>query len=144
MNTKPLILGLLFLIGSAGCSRTPTLSTIAVHGKVTYRGAPVEQGTITFQPLEPAQGHPKRPAVGSLNTDGTYELSSFARNDGAVPGDYRVVIVSLTSGPTLEQANAPEVWAIPKKYGNPLQSDLKATIPADAQEPLQLDFLLED
>lgn len=54
------------------------------------------------------------------------------------------VIVSLTSGPTLEHANAPEIWAVPRKYSNPLQTNLKATPPTDAQGPLQLDLLLED
>jgi len=54
------------------------------------------------------------------------------------------VIVSITSGPTPENPDAPEVWAIPKQYGNPTQTDLKASIPADASGTLEFDFNLQD
>ncbi len=79
-----------------------------------------------------------------IQPDGTYRLATLRPDDGAVPGEYQVVIVSITSGPSPETPDAPEVWAIPKHYGNPAQSDLKASIPADASGPLQLDFALQD
>lgn len=117
---------------------------IPVYGKVTYHGQPIGQGTLTFRPVRPAGDYPLRPATGVLTADGTYRLSTFKQDDGAVPGDYQVAIVSMISGPSLERPDAPEVWAVPKKYGNPVQSGLKVTIAADAQGPQRVDFDLLD
>jgi hypothetical protein len=127
-----------------GCDEASRLTTIPVSGKVTYHGQPVSQGTVTFQPVKLSEGLPRRPAMGTLQSDGTYQLSSFQHNDGVIPGEYQVIVISITSGPTPEQPNVPEVWAIPKKYGNPVQTDLKATVPAEAKGTLQLDFALQD
>jgi len=128
-----------------GCSgRGSKPPTVKLHGKVSYQGQPVSQGTVTFQPTKPAEGYPFRPATGVLNTDGTYELSTFDKGDGAIPGEYQVMIVSLTSGPTPETPNAPEVWAVPKKYGNSVQSPLKVAVPAEQRGPLEMDFTLEN
>ena len=128
----------------AGCLGSSAPKTINVQGKVTYQDQPVTLGYVSFVPVEPAEGYPSRPASGTINPDGTYQLSSFGENDGAVPGKYQVAIVSKTGGPTPEEPDAPEEWAIPKKYGNPAESGLTATIPADARGPLELNLALED
>lgn len=127
-----------------GCSGASAPDTIKVQGKVTCQGQPLTEGTVSFVPVEPAEGHPSRAATGIIQPDGTYQLATFGENDGAVPGTYQVTVVSITSGPTLEEPGLPEVWAIPKKYGNAVQSGLTATIPPDAGGPLELNFALED
>ena len=128
----------------AGCSGASKPKTIKVQGKVMYKGQPVTQGDVSFLPVKPAQGYPSRPATGTLKPDGTYQLTSFEANDGAVPGEYQVSIVSKTGGPTPEEPDAQEEWHIPKKYGNPAESGLTATVSADASSPLELNFTLED
>lgn len=50
------------------------------------------------------------------------------------------LLAFMEQGPLYDQM----VWAIPKHYGNPAQSDLKASIPADASGPLEFDFTLQD
>jgi hypothetical protein len=138
------VAGLPLLAAGWGCSGSSSLPTIPVHGQVTYNGQPVTQGTVTFLPRETTDGAPRRPATGAIQPDGTYRLATLRPDDGAMPGEYQVVIVSITSGPSPEAPAAPEVWAIPKHYGNPLQTDLQATIPADGKGPLKFDFTLQD
>jgi len=138
------VAGFSLLAAGWGCSGSSALHTIPVHGRVTYNGQPVTQGTVTFLPRGTAADSPCRPATGVIQPDGTYRLATLGPDDGAVPGDYQVVVVSITSGPSPETPNAPEVWAIPKQYGNPLQTGLQATIPADAKGPLQFDFALQE
>ena len=115
-----------------------------MYGKVSYNGQPVTTGTVMFQPVKPAAGLPLRPATGPLRSDGSFAMSSFETDDGVVPGEYRVSIMSLISGPTPEQPNAPKVWGVPEKYTNPVRSGLTATIPADAEGAIELNFPLKD
>lgn len=63
-----------------------------VSGKVTYKGEPVKEGLISFEPVDAAQG---RAATGKI-ADGYYRLTTAVENDGALPGDYRVTIKSQT------------------------------------------------
>jgi len=138
------VAGLSWLAAGWGCSASSSLNTIPVEGRVTYKGQPVTHGTVTFMPRDAAEGTPRRPATGAIQSDGTYRLGTLSPEDGAVPGEYQVVIVSITSGPSPEQPDAPEVWAVPKHYGNPVQSGLQASIPAEAKGPLKFDFDLQD
>lgn len=112
-------------------------TTVKVHGAVTCDGQPLTKGSIAFQATSDTT---LRPATGELNEDGTYELSSFQRGDGAMPGEYKVVIVSLKSGPTLENPNQPEVSAIPEKYTRAETTDLTASIPTGGGGEIKLDF----
>jgi hypothetical protein len=60
-----------------------------VSGTVSANGQPVGSGKIIFLPRNPA-GQP----ASSQIISGKYSLTSFARNDGAMPGTYDVVVVS--------------------------------------------------
>jgi len=59
-----------------------------VSGTVKYNGAPVSKGTIAFEPVDAAKG---RHASGFIE-NGYYTLTTLVDGDGALPGDYRVVI----------------------------------------------------
>ncbi len=132
------------VIACAGCGGDARPTTVPVHGKVTYQGEPVTQGTVTFQPVKPAEGYPKRPATGTIGADGTYELSTFEAGDGAIPGEYQVAVVSKTGEATLEQPDAPETWLVPEKYASAEQSGLTATVPPDASSPVEINLELTD
>jgi hypothetical protein len=60
------------------------------------------QGEITFEPSDIG-----REAHGSIQPDGTFELTTFNKNDGAVPGTHRVAV----SGTSKKDA-------VPLKYRN--------------------------
>ena len=80
-------LGLLVWIG---CGSDGLGKRYTVSGKVTYKGAAVPSGTITFIP-EDSKG---KPAVGTI-ADGSYSLTTLSPGDGAFPGKYQVSVVSL-------------------------------------------------
>jgi hypothetical protein len=61
--------------------------TVPVKGTVTFKGQPVTQGTITFEPEDIG-----REAHATIQPDGTFVLSTFKEGDGAVPGLHRVAI----------------------------------------------------
>jgi hypothetical protein len=116
------------LIGTtSGCTETiERPKTVPVHGKVTYNGQPVPKGTVTFQH---DQG---QAAVGEIKDDGTYQLTTFAQGDGALPGHHKVFIISNTADPTKMPGSSPG-WTppkdlIPKKYNSMQTSGLEATV----------------
>ncbi len=127
-----------------GCGSGSAPKTIGVSGKITYQGKPLTEGTIVFHPLKPADGYPSRPATGQLQSDGSYQLSTFAPGDGVVPGEYAVSITSLISGPSPDDPHAELVYAVPRKFTSPMTSGLTASIPADAAKSLEKDFDLKE
>ena len=122
------------LIGAiSGCSESLELpKTFPVGGRVTYNGEPVPKGTVTFQP---DQG---QSAVGEIQSDGSYHLTTFAQGDGALPGHHRVFIVANTADPTKMPGSSPG-WTppkelVPKKYNSAETSGLEATVSQDRKQ----------
>lgn len=119
------------LAGSAcGCgAKDDHPATVPVQGKVTYKGAPVTLGTITFQ------SDAGQPATGTIQPDGSYRLSTFAEGDGAIPGHHRIMIVANDADPTKIPGSSPGYKTpkdlVPKKYGHVDSSTLETTVSKD-------------
>jgi hypothetical protein len=82
------LLGLLLspvLLASAGCGNQ---NLSKVDGVVTLDGVPLSGATVSFMPVE--QG---RSASGLTDGNGYFRLSTFRTDDGALAGDYRVIVV---------------------------------------------------
>jgi hypothetical protein len=73
----------LVLIGCGGNGPSP------VRGVVTLEGTPVAGATVLFMPDAEAEC---RPASAFTSTDGTFRLTTYTENDGALPGKYRVLV----------------------------------------------------
>jgi hypothetical protein len=79
----------------AGCQRSP-YELAPVRGKVTIDGRPVSQAKIMFAPVENADNaNPGKPAFGLLREDGSYALTTYEIDDGAVVGEHWVTLVNL-------------------------------------------------
>lgn len=79
----------------AGCGATP-YELAPVHGTVVVNGKPLFQGKVRFAPI--ARGgdrNPGKPAFGVIQSDGTYRLTTFKPDDGAVVGEHWVTIVNV-------------------------------------------------
>ncbi|MBM4004576.1 MAG: carboxypeptidase regulatory-like domain-containing protein [Planctomycetes bacterium] len=77
------------LLSLTGCSNP--LRTYPVSGKVVFDdGSPVRVGTIEFKSMD----HQVQ-ARGTIERDGSYHLTTFQENDGAVAGRHRVVVVQM-------------------------------------------------
>jgi hypothetical protein len=88
----PYLLSLVFLTILAGCGGSPGL--YPVHGKITSANGPLPKGEVAIIRFEPiagttAEGQTKA-ASGDIQPDGTYQLTTLDRNDGAFVGDYKV------------------------------------------------------
>lgn len=87
----------------AGCGGD-SLGRQAVSGKVNVNGAPLEKGTINFQPVEKGIGS------GTQIQGGKY---SIERKNGLPAGKYRVVINAPTPGSASAASDAPPGEPLP-------------------------------
>ncbi|MBI3469435.1 MAG: hypothetical protein HY000_41060 [Planctomycetes bacterium] len=117
----------LVTLPALGCGeKSNTPETAPVTGTVTYKGKPVIGGTVTFIP---EQG-PGNPGIGDIQSDGTYSLTTYDRDDGAVLGKHKVT-VEVFPGQAGSVADAlPGMESklpspIPKKYRTPSTSPLE-------------------
>jgi len=116
---------------SSGCKRNPRV--VPVAGKVLYNGELLPFGSVTFQPEK------GQPAVGDVSS-GTFALSSYGPNDGAVPGKHAVSVVCYESQRPGFQSQGDSLGKllIPLKYtrlgSSGLSADIKDTSGNEPQE----------
>jgi hypothetical protein len=124
LNRLPLALVLALTPALVGCGGE-RLKTAIVKGKVTYNGKPVPNGTITFIPNGPGPS-----ASGELQKDGSYNLTTYRKGDGAVLGQYKVIIVAMQdmSNRLPEERNPTPPSIVPDKYTSAATSDLRAEV----------------
>ena len=132
----------------AGCGEKT--GTLPISGKVSYQGKPVVGARVSF-----VSKAGTRPADGVTDSEGRYQLGTFMAGDGALPGDYGVVVSSAgpdaTKPPSTEIQGA-DAYAVPTaesrkstlpaKYLTPEKSGLKAVV--EASGPKSFDFDLKD
>jgi len=128
-------LALAVLIGTlfAGCfsSAEPAPVVGKLHGVVTFKGVPVEEGKVVFE--DPTQG---QLAAADLNSDGSYVVTTA--EGGLRVGTYIVTVtpvpvefdplhqkVDPLHPPTVPTADAPN---IPQKYRSRATSGLSTTV----------------
>jgi len=112
-----------------GCGRSGGAPTATCQGTVTYKGQPLKDVVVTFNPDK------GRSASGTTDAAGHFVLSCFARGDGAVPGNHKVTITDAGSGEpepmpgTPEAANyKPKPLGFPKKYTSVNTTNLTAVV----------------
>lgn len=104
-----------------GASATTPVSALPVKGKITYKGQPLIKGQVGFEPEGAG-----REAFGDINEDGTFELTTYSKGDGAVPGKHRVSITGATGKRRAD--------IVPAKYNNYGSSNLEAEVSPDKAE----------
>jgi len=129
-----------------GCGESkPT--TYPVSGVVTYKGQPVEGATVGFSSTDADT----QPAVGLTDAQGKYTLTTFEKDDGALPGEFTIHVFKYDRKPTVPAMDTsgvqvdempddykPEEMAeepppkhlLPEKYSAPHSTPLKTTIQA--------------
>ena len=104
---------------------------VDVHGKVSFRGEPIEGGSIAFFPKS------GRSVSASLSSAGEYSAA-------LKPGDYKVTVnVGAILPPGWKEGDPvpPPKVALPREYTTRVRTTLAATIAADQTEAL--DFALD-
>jgi hypothetical protein len=123
-------LTLFLLFAAAGCGGP---ETHPVQGKVVFKGEgqPVTGGWLTF---EPTDAKARASAMGDIQKDGTFRLTTYRKNDGAPPGEYRVMIQS----PMPDNPDKPPPPDFDRRYTRPETTTLKYTV-----KPGKNDFVIE-
>jgi hypothetical protein len=124
----------------AGCDRGPQI--VPVTGKVLYNNAPLQFGSVTFQPPS------GQPAQGQIQNDGTFVLSTYRPSDGAVVGTHKVRIACYESqkNPAAKGPGEQSLGRllIPSKYTLFDQSGLTAEVRADQSGPFVFELVGPD
>lgn len=120
-----LLIGLGSLI-ALGCGANPGM--VRVEGTISYRGQPLKEGYVNFEPLDPAKGDDA--ASGRIGPDGRYELRTRKPGDGIAPGKYRIAVRS-------------ENPQVPFEYESADRSPLTAEVLPEPELQI-LDFDLKD
>jgi hypothetical protein len=127
-----------------GCSseKIDRPQTVPVTGVVSHNGSPVEGANVIFQPV----GH-NYAAIGQTDATGTFTLTAFEPNDGAVPGEYKVSVtkseVTVTGGGGSDDSatTMKEKMLLPIKYARADSSGLAASVKTGTEN--KLEFKLE-
>jgi hypothetical protein len=119
----------------SGCG--PKSTRLGVEGRVTFDGAPVPEGKISFIPLPGTSS----PTAGATIKDGDFKVP---RDKGVRPGKFRVEIRAIRdSGKTMRDDLSGETIAkkeayIPKRYND--ASELVAEIAPEGTNRLEYDL----
>jgi hypothetical protein len=150
----PLVTSCLLL----GCGGSSQHATYPVRGTIKYHGQPLAGASVTFM----ADGA-ARAAIGKTDANGTFVLTTFKANDGAVPGNHVVTVKKYNSDPpalptaaadgavdpndeakyiaAMARWQATAKIAVPKRYTDPKTSDLRREVVAGENS---LDIVLSD
>jgi len=118
-------------LGLTGCSND---GKMAITGNVTLKGKPLEDGTITFYPVDTGT----RAGTGIVN--GKYEIK---RELGLVPGKYRVSITSPDGFTPTDPKTPPGPsgnFTSKDRISADWNTDSKKEIEVTATGPNQFDF----
>jgi hypothetical protein len=126
--------------------------TVEVKGIVTLDDRPVSGATVVFL----REGGHGRPASALTDQEGYFSLTTFRDGDGALPGDYRVIVKkaegSSAPPPDIDPADHKSVTAhyknlmernqakpaLPAIYANETTTPLRCTVPAEKIVTLEL------
>ncbi len=102
-----------------GCSGGD-FAVAPVKGKVLHQGKAVAGGSVTLHPIKVAEGSNEskgKPASGQVNADGTFLLSTYGTDDGAVIGTHAVSffpVVAAAKSYDDKPAPSPYAGLVPK------------------------------
>jgi len=130
----------LLILCCLGCgTKRKTDPTFPVIGTVTFKGAPLADVNVTFQPEK------GRASMGKTDGEGKFTLSTFEPGDGALAGQHRIS-VSLANV-TEPMPGTPEYRAamkakkkppFPNRYRDVTKSGLTARVTADGENNFDL------
>jgi hypothetical protein len=115
----------LLAVALTGCGGK---GTVPVKGVVTLEGAPLPEATVLFMP----DGAGGRPASGFTSSDGVFRLTTFQPDDGALPGNYRVLVRKTAAARAPRAATESAVERAKAKFGDKaLAKGKKPTMPGE-------------
>lgn len=110
-----------------GCSSKGELEPVPVAGTISHNNQPLTHGSVAFIPTDRTKG---RSARATISEGGTFELTTFDANDGALPGNYKVTVFCFdgTRDVPGSRLSKPGPSLIPERYNTADTTDLTATV----------------
>jgi len=136
MKRQRLLLPLVVVLAVTGCQRSPSMpAVVPVKGKVLLPGGePLRGGRLNFIPKNPSGLGGIEPFA-DIGQDGTFTVTTYQENDGAIPGAYVVTISPVDyKAKGGNPVKLPNAGQIPKKYLEEATSDLTADVKGEATE----------
>jgi hypothetical protein len=115
-TVRRMMLPLAFCSLVTGCSEGYP-ERVPVSGVVLIDGKPLQTGSVRFTPVG------SRPAIGTLDANGRFSLSTFKPGDGCVLGTHTVTVHAADSVDEFTVR-----WNTPKKYATAATSGISKTI----------------
>jgi len=112
MCQRVLICGLSFCLVALSALGCGGVTPVAVKGIVKLDGKPLAGATVTFMATDGAI----RPATGYTDQEGAFSLTSLKNDDGAFPGEYRVLVTKMQAIEQPPDADAADPDAGLKHY----------------------------
>lgn len=122
---RRLTLAAVTLAAAVGCGGTKEVPVFPVSGKVTVNGKPATGAQVLFQPVGGSADGTRPNAI--VGKDGTFALTTRAKDDGAPAGEYKVLVVWRVSVGNPDDGQTRN--ALPEKFNDPAQTPLTATVP---------------
>lgn len=113
---------------------------VPVTGIVTLDGVPVADAGVMFAPTSAG-----RPAQGTTDATGKFQLTTEQPGDGAMEGEYEVTVTGVRTigaavnpdGTSGDPSQYREEWFLPQKYARRDTSGLRQTV-AKGMAPIDL------
>jgi hypothetical protein len=127
---------LLAALACCSCGGRPNV--YPVTGKVFFEGQPATGALVAFHPVGDSEQNVLPHAV--VAADGTFQLTTFRKHDGAPPGRYQVTVVWRVRRVGAEPGDDDDGFVLTPRYLRPTQSGLLAEVKQEptALEPFQL------
>jgi hypothetical protein len=131
---------LLAAVALTGCGDSNP-RTYPVRGKLVFAdGEPVQTGLVEFR--ETASGTSAR---GTVAADGSFTLTTFAPDDGALPGTHQVTVHQLMlSDQVANPAEHRHGRPVPPRYGSLNESPLTAAVAATDEGPQDVVLTIDE
>lgn len=129
------LLYLVFALFAAcvGCHKSgPAIAPI--KGKVLLDGKPLTKGTVMTMP---AAG---RGAKSPIASDGSFQLGTYTRTDGAIVGPHKAAVVAYEPPPNAGPESPFGTLLVPKKYISPEASGLTIDVPPEGKNDVVLNL----
>jgi hypothetical protein len=119
-----------------GCGHRAAVAP--VKGKVLLDGRPLTTGVVNTLPSAGRGAH------GEIQSDGSFQLHTFANNDGALIGDHKVAVAAYdpSAGRTPESPDGKLL--VPSRYTNPETSKLKINVQPSGNDNVVLELTTKD
>jgi ribosomal protein S12 len=123
----------LFALVLSGCN-SGNLKTYPIEGQVVFQdGSPVKVGIVETK----AVGKTVQ-ARGAINKDGTFTLTTYRENDGAIAGDHKVVVIQVVPVEDIPNYRPSTMGVVHRKHAAYHTSGLTMNVLADGKNKIKL------